>query len=383
MKHHRIETRSRLPVETRNDPPGDLTEAIAAVTELRTAATEAQTRHSTELRAAQDRIAALETRLNRPGTGTENTTEPNAERRAFASFVRTGVERMQADEVRALNVSTDTAGGFLAPEQFLTELDRLLVEFSPIRTAARVAATSAGEILLPKRTGTLTAAWVGEGAATPNTQPAYGQQKIDVHELACHVDVSNRLLEDAAFDIESELARDFAEEFGRAESAAFIAGTGIGQPKGLLTETTVPGITTDGATILAEELIALYHSLPSFYAANAVWAMNRTTIGKIRLLRNENGDFLWHDSLAEGNPATILGRPVIEFPDLPDAEDGAIPLIFGDFAAGFRIFDRVNLSVLRDPYSVQVNGLVRFHARRRVGGAMTKAEAFRFLTIEA
>lgn len=374
-------------LETRQDPPATdpVAEATEAVTELRTAVTEHQTRQTTELRGLTDRLAALETRLNRPGTGTDTTTEPGAEQRAFAAFVRTGVERMQADEVRALTVSTDTAGGYLAPEQFLAELDRNLVEFSPIRAAARVASTAAGEILLPKRTGTMTASWVGEGGATSATQPTYGQQKLTVHELACYVDISNRLLEDSAFNMEAELAFDFAEEFGRAEGAAFINGTGDAnnQPKGLLTEATVGGVTSAGASIIADELIDLYHALPGFYAARAVWAMNRTTIGAVRKLKNTSGDYLWKDAISEGNPPTILGRPVIEFPDLPDADAAEIPIIFGDFGTGFRIFDRVNLSVLRDPYSVQTSGLVRFHARRRVGGGMTKAEAFKFLTMHA
>lgn len=375
-------------LETRQDPENTtdpVAEATEAVTELRTAVTEHQTRQTTELRGVTDRLAALETRMNRPGTGTETTTEPGAEQRAFAAFVRTGVERMQAEEVRALTVSTDTAGGYLAPEQFLAELDRNLVEFSPIRAAARVASTSAGEILLPKRTAGPTASWVGEGGTVGGTQPTYGQQKITVHELACYVDISNRLLEDSAFNMDSELAFDFAEEFGRAEGSAFINGTGDAnnQPKGLLTETGIGGITTTGASITADELIDLYHSLPGFYAARAVWAMNRTTIGAVRKIKNTSGDYLWKDAISEGNPPTILGRPVIEFPDLPDADATEIPIIFGDFGSGFRIFDRVNLSVLRDPYSVQTSGLVRFHARRRVGGGMTKAEAFKFLTMAA
>ncbi|WP_126978541.1 phage major capsid protein [Frigidibacter oleivorans] len=385
MKHlPAVETRSAPPLETREDPPADpLAQATAAVGELRAAVTDHQTRQTTELRGLTDRLAALETRMNRPGT-VETTAEPAAETRAFAAFVRGGVERVPADEVRALTVSTDTAGGYLAPEQFVAELQRNLVLFSPIRAAARVATASSGEILLPKRTGTLTAAWTGETAASTGTEPTYGQQKIVVHELRCHVDVSNRLLEDAAFDIESELAYDLAEEFGRAEGAAFINGLGdaSNQPKGLLTET-VDGVTTAGASITGDELIDLYHALPGAYAARAVWAMNRTTIGAIRKLKTTAGDYLWREPISEGNPPTILGRPVIEFPDLPDADAEEIPVVFGDFGSGFRIFDRVNLSVLRDPYSQQANGLVRFHARRRVGGGMTKAEAFRFLTMAA
>ncbi|MBB4632930.1 phage major capsid protein [Sphingosinicella soli] len=388
--HQPIEIRSAQPIETREQQQDDpLAAVVAGVEELRSAAEQHRTqldeRLGNEVRTIGDRIAALETRLNRPGTGQQEQRqdEPAVEQRAFNSFVRTGVERMEADEVRALTVSTDTAGGYLAPEQFVRELDRNLVLFSPIRAAARVSPASSGEIILPKRTGTMTASWGGETDPATGTQPVYGQQKINVYELKCYVDVSNTLLEDSAFNLDAELAFDFAEEFGRAEGAAFVNGDGTGKPNGLLNTSGLTGITAAAAAFTADELIDLYHALPGAYAARAVWAMNRTTIGAVRKLKNSGGDYLWREPISEGNPATILGRPVVEFPDMPDADAEEIPLVFGDFGSGFRIFDRVNLSVLRDPYSQQVNGLVRFHARRRVGGGVTKAEAFRTLTMPA
>ncbi|SEB43495.1 phage major capsid protein, HK97 family [Nitratireductor aquibiodomus] len=387
--HTSLETRSALPLEIRNDPSetnDPLAAATAAVEELRSASAEFRTRQEEELRAANDRIAALETRLNRPGTGQqENREEPALERRAFSNFARYGVERMQADEVRALTVSTDTAGGYLAPEQFVQELDRNLVLFSPVRSVARVTPASAGEIILPKRTGTMTASWGGETDPATGTQPAYGQQKVNVYELKCYVDVSNTLLEDAAFNLEAELAFDFAEEFGRAEGAAFINGDGTGKPNGLLNTAGIDTLDTTGADLRADDLIDVFHDLPGAYAARAVWGMNRSVIGEVRKLKNSAGDYLWQDALTAGNPPTILGRPVVELPDMPDypATDAeALPIVFGDFKSAFRIFDRVNLSVLRDPYSQQVNGLVRFHARRRVGGGVTKTEALRLLKVD-
>lgn len=383
--HLPIETRSALPLETRSEPDNTdpLAAATAAVEELRSASTEFRTQHQTELRGVTDRLAALETRLSRPTPTQENRDETPAEVRAFNSFARYGVERMDTDEVRALTVSTDTAGGYLAPEQFIRELDRNLVLFSPIRTVARVANASAGELILPKRTGTLTASWGGETDPSANTQPSYGQQKINVYELKCHVDVSNTLLEDAAFNLDAELAFDFAEEFGRAEGHAFILGDGSGKPNGLLNTPGIETLDTGGASLSADNLIDVLHDLPGAYASRAVWAMNRSTIGEVRKLKNNAGDYLWREPISEGNPATILGRPVIEFPDMPSIGNGddAPPIVFGDFGSGFRIFDRVSLSVLRDPYSQQTNGLVRFHARRRVGGAVTKAEAIRLLKV--
>lgn len=190
-----LETRSALPLEIRSDDNTDpLATATAAVEELRSASEQFRTQQQTELRGVTDRLAALETRLNRPGTQQqENHDETPAEVRAFNSYVRSGEERMEAEEIRAMTVSTDAAGGYLAPEQFVRELDRNLVLFSPIRTVARITQASAGELILPKRTGTMTASWGEETEASNGTQPTYGQQKINVYELKCHVDISLRL----------------------------------------------------------------------------------------------------------------------------------------------------------------------------------------------
>ncbi|ALN73587.1 phage major capsid protein [Aureimonas sp. AU20] len=332
---------------------------------------------------AADRLDKLEAKLNRPylGGSSENT-DGQIERKAFESFARRGVERMGADEVKALTVSQDSAGGYLAPEQFLNEIEKNLVRFSPIRQFARVASTTAGEIILPKRTGTVTAKWVGETEARPLTQPAYGQQKFEIFELAAMTDMSLRLLEDAAFNMEGELSSEFSEQFGREEGRAFILGDGNGKPSGLLANTEIESLSTAiAAKVSTDDLIDLYHSLPGYYAANAVFAMNRATIGAVRKLKDADGRYLWTDSFVSGNPPTILGRPVVEFPDLPDVAAGAVPIVFADFS-NFRIFDRVGLSVQRDPYTVADTGEVRFRARRRVGGAVSKAEAFRFLKVK-
>jgi HK97 family phage major capsid protein/HK97 family phage prohead protease len=339
-----------------------------------------------DLAAIQAQLTEIELKLNRPAVlkgANDNAGQDKAvEVKAFNAFARHGVERMGADEAKALNVSNDTAGGYLVPEAMLGEIDKLLVQFSPVRSLARVASASVGEVILPKKTGSSTASWVGETAPRSATQPAYGSQTIGIFELACYVDVSNRLLEDSAFDIESELSMDLAEEFGRAEGLAFLNGDGTLKPTGILRNTDVP-VVDAGASLDANDLIDLFHSLPSFYANSGVWGLNRATMGIVRKMTATDGRYLWQEAISEGNPATILGRPVVELPDMPNVAAGAIPIAFGDFRQGFRIFDRTGVSLLRDPYSVQTSGQVRFHARRRVGGAVTKAEALRFLKIAA
>ena len=321
----------------------------------------------------------IEQKLARPGIITSAEDPQDIQKKAFGAYVRHG--DAAGAELKALDMATN-GGGFLAPPTFVNEVVKNLVEFSPIRQYARVISIGAAEARMPKRTGTMTAAWVTETGNRPSTDPTYGEIILTPHEAACFVDVSNALLEDNQYNLQGELSADFAEEFGRLEGGAFVSGSGNGQPGGILTDTTIPQVASGAAgAISADSLIDLFHALPGFYAANGVWGMNRSTIGVVRKMKSNDGDFLWRDSLSEGNPATILGRPVIELPDMPDLAANALPIMFGDLRQGYRIVDRLSLSVMRDPYSRATNGQTRFHGRRRVGGDVVKPEAIRLLKV--
>lgn len=336
-----------------------------------------------ELAAQKKRADDMELKLARPNVQTKKDDELSDERKAFAGFLRRGPESLPADEVKSLRVSDDTAGGYLAPPEMTTEVLKGIVEVSPMRQAARVGNTSSGSVILPKRTGRPTARWVGETEKRQETGSTYGQVEIPVHETACFVDVSLRLLEDAAINVESEVSSDLSEEFGRQEGDVFLNGDGVKKPLGILKAEGIAYTPSGNAATLgtapADLLITHVYSMPAYYRNRGAWMMNGTTLAAIRKLKDSSQGYLWQPSLAAGQPETILGRPVIEAPDMPDIGAGAIPIAFGDFATAYRIYDRVSLSVMRDPYSVAVDGLVRFHARRRVGGGLTMAEAVKFI----
>lgn len=370
---------------------GDAAEIRQAVEEFTSAADQRFGSIDTTLTELRQRLDRTDAVLRRPGAGAEPPQRQQAseiETRAFTHFLRQGREALSADEVRSLRVSDDTAGGYLAPDQFVTEILRNVVQFSPVRSIARVAPTSAGAVLLPKRTGGMTAKWVGETQPRPETTVTFGQNRYEVRELACWVDVSNAMLEDSAFDVAAELSFDFAEEFGRAEGAAFVNGDGALKPAGFMQDTGVGYVPSGNASgfgtgaAAADSLLDLYHAIPSAYRANATWGMNSNTLAQVRKFKDAQGNYMLTTAGLSGALATtLLGRPVVEMPDMPDIAAGSFPIVFGDFSNGYRIFDRVALSVLRDPYSQATNGMTRFHGRRRVAGGVAKAEALRKLKI--
>jgi len=377
MKHEVIEVRSALPIETRDDDP--LAAATAAVEEMRAAAEQRHTAHAAEVRTLTERLAGLETRLNRPGTPQEQRNEPTADVRAFGVYLRRGAAALNAEEQRALTVAVDASAGYLAPPEYGNEILRSVTEFSPIRAYARVMQIAGPEIRYPKKLTGTNAQWVSEIEDRPESTLTFGQITLTPYELATFVDVSKQLLEDAAYDVEGELRLSFAEDFGFKEGAAFVNGDGTGKPKGILQATGIQQVVTGAAATLgsapADLLIDAMSKLPNAYAQNGAWLMNRTTLASIRKLKDTQGAYLWQPSIQVGAPSTLLGRPIIEAVDMPNVGAGAFPIVFGDFS-GYRIVDRVGVSVLVDPFSKATNGITRFHARKRVGGDVTHPDKF-------
>lgn len=325
------------------------------------------------------RLDKIEAKLNRPQGGGEAKDEPSAERKAFASYLKLG-DRISPEDQKALNETSDTQGGFLAPPELSTEVIRALVEFSPIRQYASVRTTDAPGVIYPVRTGATNAQWVGEMEPHDESTIGFAQAEIEVDELATFVDISNRLLQDAP-QVETEVRNALAEDFGQKEAHAFLWGDGDRKPDGLMVDPRIEVVANGHATNLSTDaLIRLMYSLPGPYRNRGAWAMNGTTLGALRSLKDAQGQYIWQPSLQVGQPETILGRPVIEMVDLQDIEADAHPVIYGDFQ-GYRIVDRLQMSVLVDPYTRARERITRLHATRRVGGGVIQPERFRKLVM--
>lgn len=365
------------------DPVEIVNKSVAELTKLvndRIGAVETKSVDAVKL---NDRLDKLEAKMQRPGAkGDPANDNQKIEIKAFTTFIRSGREAMGAEEIKSLIVGDDPSGGYLAPPQISTELITYLTQFSPVRAAARVGQTASPAVILPVRTGITNALWEGEIDPEAESEPAFGQVNIPIFGMKTYTDISVQLLEDSAQDIGAVVTEALGEDFGKKEGTAFVNGTGVSQPRGIMVHPSVlytPG--GDAALLTANGLIDLFHAVPPAYRQLGAWMMNSTTVGAVRKLVSSTGNPLWVDSLAAGNPPTILGRPVIEAIDMPDVASNSYPVVFGNFNQAYRIYDRVSLTLLRDPFTQATNGLVRFHARRRVGGDVVKAEAIRKLKI--
>lgn len=297
----------------------------------------------------------------------------SADQRKLLDDVRT--------EYKALSVVPDTAGGFLAPSEYVREIIKAETEISPVRSLVRVRQTAAKSIMIPKRTGQFAAVWVAEqGTKSETTGLTYGVEEIPTHEVYALIDISNQMLEDSAFSMEGEISMEASEQFAVAEGAAFVSGTGVGRPQGFLTNASV-STTNSGAatTITADGLLSLKYAIKSAYQATATWLMARATISSVRKLKDGNGNYLWQPGLAQGRPNTLDGDPYVEVSDMPVEGAGLKPVAYGDWRRAYTWVDRIAMEMLRDPYTQATSGNVRFIVRKRVGGFVTLPEAIRVL----
>ncbi len=332
-----------------------------------------------------EQLDRIETALDRVGKGAEKEAKKNEAKETFELWCRKGEKGLTPEQLKVLTIADDTTGGYLAPSEYVQEIIKGIVEFSPVRSIARVRTTSARSVMHPKRTGQFSATWTAElGTRSETTGLTYGLEEIPTHEASALVDISAADLEDSAFNLEAELNMEFSERFGVAEGTAFVSGSAVGKPEGFLVNSDVGNTNTGDANFLtADGLISLFYAIKSGYAGQAVWTMARGTIAAIRKLKDGEGNYLWAAGLAGGVANNILGAPYVEMVDMPAVSAGLKPIMFGDFRRGYIIVDRISLALLRDPFTQATSGAIRFVARKRVGGQVVLAEALRTHTVSS
>lgn len=339
----------------------------------------------------KQRLDNIEAKANRPGNGDKKDEVP-FEHKAFLKFIAKGEEAMEPEERKTLSRADDTAGGYVASSQMQSEIIETITEFSNMRGVARVVPTTKQSIEWVTKEASYTAGWtVEQGTRTETTGLAFGKVTIPAEECYALLYLTNQLIEDADINIESYATDDAGMQLAVLEGTAFVSGNGVGKPEGFLSNTTLTGTyyTPVGLTSTfpddegSKALITCQHAMKDPYNANATWVMNRTTLGLIRKMRDGMGNWLWIPGLTEGLRPQILGRPYITMTDMPDVATNAYIIGYGDWRRGYVIADRLQVSVLRDPYTSKKSGVVELYFRKRVGGKVVLPEALRVIKIAA
>ncbi len=350
-----------------------------------------------ELAALRTRVDALQAKGARlPLDGVK--AAGNVARDAFVNrYLRHGIDA--GVELKSVTGTTGADGGFAIPREIDAVIGATLKAISPIRAIANVVQTGSAGYRKLVTVGGTPSGWASEVAPRPLTNtPSFVEVAPPTGDLYANPAASQAMLDDAAFDVEAWLADEIAREFARAEGAAFVAGTGVNQPKGFVTyATSADGDATRafgtlqhiasgasgnfGSGSPQDRLVDLVHSLKAPYRQGAVFVMASDTLARVRKMKTSDGQSLWAPSLAADRPDTLLGFPVVEAEDMPAVAPDSLSIAFGNFAAGYVIADRGETAILRDPYTNKP--FVHFYATRRVGGAVVNSEAIKLMRFSA
>lgn len=339
-------------------------------------------------------LDSLSLRRLRPTLGRDGRSVPSEHKDAFDAYMRNGDDRqLRALDTKAMSYGSGQDGGYLVPNETETEIGRRLSTLSPLRSIASVRQVSAAVLKKPFTTTGPAVGWVAETATRPQTAtPVLAELQFPTMELYAMPAATASLLEDSVVDLDQWIASEVETAFAEQEGTAFVNGNGVNRPKGFLDYNKVAeaswawgdvGYLVTGvsgalpASSPSDILIDLVYTLKAGYRQNANWVMNRKTQASIRKLKDADGNYLWQPPSAPGQRAMLMGFPLVEAEDMPDAAANATPIAFGDFGRGYLVVDRTGVRVLRDPYSAKP--YVLFYTTKRVGGGVQDFSAIKLL----
>lgn len=318
-------------------------------------------------------------------------------RTALRNYIRKNNAGSGLDEVKALSAGSDPDGGYAITPDMSGRIAQLVRETSPMRQVANVVTIGTDALEGIHDLNEATSGWVGETEArNETTAPKIGEYRIPVHEQYAEPRATQKLLEDALFNVEEWLSGKIAERLARMENEAFVLGNGVRKPRGFLTyaagtpsaaafsviEQIPTGAAGDfAATDPGDALITLVYSLKSAYRENACFMMKRSTLADVRKLKDTDGNYLWQPDFQMKQGGTLLGFNVMEAEDMPTIAANSLSIAFGDFNAGYQIVDRQGVRILRDSFTAKP--YVKFYTTKRTGGDVVNFEAIKLLKFAA
>jgi HK97 family phage major capsid protein len=298
--------------------------------------------------------------------------------------------------VKDLVAGINPQGGYWIRPERTNKIVSRIFETSPMRSIASVETTSSDSVeLIIDDNQAASGGWVGELDSRPETEtPDIGLLTMPVHEHYAQPIATQKMIDDAGFDVEGWLSRKVADVLSREENTAFVSGDGSAKPKGFLDyeawaspgvyqRNAIEQINSGNPTLFtADGIIDVWTSLKEAYQPRAVWLTKRASFGEIVKLKDNEGQYLLNPRvLSEGADMLLLGKRLMFADDMETVGAGNLALAYGDFSVGYEIRDRIGFRLIRD--DITTKGKVKFYTTKRTTGAVTNFEAIKLQVISA
>ncbi|MBD5113565.1 MAG: phage major capsid protein [Ruminococcaceae bacterium] len=275
-----------------------------------------------------------------------------------------------------LQEGVDADGGYLVPEEYDKRLIDTLDEENIMRTLGTRITTS-GEHKINIAATKPAAAWIEEGGALTFGDAKFDQIILDAHKLHVAIKVTEELLYDNAFGLESYIITQFGKALANAEEDAFLNGDGNGKPTGIFAATGGGISAASTAKPSADDILNLVYALKRPYRKKAKFILNDKTLAALRVLKDNNGAYIWQPAYQSGEPDRLAGFEVHTSAYAPENA-----IAFGDYSY-YNIGDRGTRSFKQLTELFAGNGMIGFVAKERVDGKLILPEAVQILKINS
>lgn len=300
---------------------------------------------------------------------------------ALSQEQRTAMTARQNPDIRAaMSTTTGSEGGYTVATEFSRTLIEAMKLIGGVRSVASSIQTSAGaQMLFPTADATAEEGEiVGQNVQVSVGETTFGQASLDVYKYSSKsIALPFELLQDSMFDIEAYINRLLSLRLGRIQARHQTTGTGTGQPRGIVTGSTLgkAGATGQTATVTYDDLVDLEHSVDPVYRIGARWMLHDSTLKATRKIKDDNGRPIFVPGYEQGNPGgapdRLLGREIVINQYMPEMAAEAKSILFGDFSK-YLIRDVMDLTLFRMTDSAYtLKGQVGFVGFQRSGGNLT------------
>ncbi len=331
----------------------------------------------------KERVDALELEMARGGGSAEKNYQESEEYKALDVYTKSGAFALSPEQKDILRTDNDVQGGFLVMAEMDTMITKKIVEISPIRAVARVRSIGSKSLIMPIRNTIPQAQYEGETEEGPEDTQTYQSETLTAFRQTVTIPITQDLLMDSSFSMESEIMTDAGEGFAQGEGAAFVVGTGFKQPSGFTVDSRVVAnarISAVDNTIGFDDMMNLTGDLKTGY--NPMYCFNRRTLAFLRTLKGGDGHPLWLPGMNGVVMNTMNGFPYIIANDMPDIANGSIPVAFADFQRGYTIIDRTGMAVIRDDVTQKKKAIIEFTLMRWNTGQVILPEAIKLLQVQ-
>jgi len=245
--------------------------------------------------------------------------------KSFGEYLRAvadhHAQRMESGDWRkkALSEGTDSAGGFLVPEQFAAGIETYSLENAIVRPLARKVPMSSDTynysvVFDPSHSssvyGGVIAYWTEEAGPKTPADPTFGRVKLIAKKLTGFTYASDELLEDNAVGLEALLLKLFGDAIVWYEEESFWQGNGVGQPLGIMNGGAL--LTPLRAVVNQVALVDLGNIMSRFrgdmYAKSVAWVANKAILPQ--LINLGTAVITWTMIAGQRVPGGLFGIPL-------------------------------------------------------------------------